>query len=73
MGFNWNTVRAIAFGTLRLGGVGVRHGFSQQGSEGIAHLLSHVRDETQVGRRMLNTLSHLQLFSGKFIGLLENP
>ena len=73
MGFNRHTSRAIVFGPPRLGGIGLVHGYGQQGSERIIHFLSHVRDGSDVGKMMLNTLSHLQLFSGQLIGLLENP
>ena len=73
MGFNRHTSRAIVFGPPLLGGIGLVHRYAQQGSEGITHFLSHVRDVSDVGKMVLNTLSHLQFFSGQLIGLLENP
>ncbi len=59
MGFNRHISRAIVFGPPRLGGIGLVHGYAQQGSEGITHFLSHVRNGSDVSKMMLNTLSHL--------------
>ena len=73
MGFNSHTSRAIVFGPRRYGGIGLVHGYAKQGSERISHLLTHLRNKTQVGKQLLNTLSHLQLFSGQAENLLEVP
>ena len=66
LGFNKHTARAIVFGPMRLGGIGMRHGYAQQGSEGVAHFLTHVREGKDIGKMLLNTLSHFNLFPGSY-------
>ena len=73
MGFDCHTSRSIIYGPRRLGGVGIMPGIAVQGSEGLLHLLSHVRSGTEIGKLMLATVSKLQLLSGGQRGLFEYP
>ena len=61
------------FGPERLGGAGLTDGFSRQGTDGITHFLTHTRWNSDLGKVMLNVLSHLQLLSGHGACLLEEP
>ena len=73
MGFNRHISRKVAFGPRKYGGIGLIHGYSKQGSEGVLRLISHVRSGTVVGKLILNVLSQLQLLSGQLENLLANP
>ena len=73
MGFNSHTARPIIYGSRMYGGVGLVPGASKQGSEGLAHFLTHIQCRSRLGILMLNTLSQLQLLSGQRSGLLSHP
>ena len=53
MGFNRHMKRDLAFVPRCYGGVGLTHGYAQQGAEGICHLLTHLRWKEDLGTLML--------------------
>ena len=59
MGFNQNTSCRAMFGPEQLGGVGLTHGFSQQGADGITHFLTHTQWNSDLVKVMPNVLSQL--------------
>ena len=71
MGFNRHMKRDLAFAPRSYGGVGLTHGYAQQGAEGLCHLLTHLRWKEDLGTLMLAVLSQLQLLSGRGDCLLE--
>jgi hypothetical protein len=64
MGFNACTPCSVVYAPSEIGGIGVRHLFSDQGAAKTRHILQQIRSEVLVGRTLSAMLQWVQVVAG---------
>lgn len=72
LGYNSRTPSEIVYGPKSLGGIGLRHLFTEQGMEKVKMLLQQIRGRTKLGRLLIIQLQWAQLWSGWTVSILED-
>ena len=62
-----------SFGPIWYCGIGIVHGFANQGTEGLCHLIQKILMGRELGTMMVSILSQFQLMFGFGYALLELP
>jgi hypothetical protein len=73
MGYNRKTPSAIVYGPQSVGGIRMRHLFTEQGTMQAQKTKQHLRAFTQLGSTILIQLNWAQLVSGRSTPILEIP
>lgn len=70
-GYNRHTPNAIVFAPIEIGGVGITHLDSKQGTDKVMYLLTQVRAETMVGDHLRIAYNWVQRHAGTSYPILE--
>ena len=73
MGYNKNMPRAVVFGPIKHGGIGMPHMFTEQGAAQTTELLKHVRSDSPSGVMARIAINWYQLSTGVGFDTLEEP
>ena len=73
LGFNRNLPRAVVFGPVAMGGLGLHDLYVEQGVRQISALVGHLRQASETSRMMTIELEWCQVQAGTGVNLLESP
>ena len=73
LGFNRHLPRAVVFGPISMGGLGLHDLYVEQGVRQISNLVGHLRQASETGRMMTIEHEWCQVQSGTGVNLLELP
>ena len=71
MGFNRKFPREVVYSPRHFGGIGLRDLYCEQGIGHVKFLLSHIRTNSETGKRMIINIDQYQLLAGISTPILE--